>query len=104
MTAPSRIPTEANRLHAQLEALRRTHSGGEPPYDGGMEARVSKLEEFAVEVRDRLARIETRMDSFVTKADLHQELHSMTWRIIGSTIGLGIALIGAMAWIVKNVS
>lgn len=35
---------------------------GEPPYDGGMEARVAKLEEFAMDTRDRLVRIESRLD------------------------------------------
>jgi len=35
-----------------------------------METRVIKLEQFAVETRDRLARIETRLDTFATKEDL----------------------------------
>ena len=30
-----------------------------------MEARIIALEEFAVDARDRLARIETRLDTFV---------------------------------------
>ncbi len=34
-----------------------------------MAARVVALEEFAIETRDRLARIETRLGTFVTKAD-----------------------------------
>jgi hypothetical protein len=48
-----------------------------------MEARVAKLEANMIEVRDRLIRVETKLDTFSTKEDLHKELHSMTWRIFG---------------------
>jgi len=43
-----------------------------------METKISDLEAFAVDARDRLARIETRLDTFAIKADLHRELHGMT--------------------------
>lgn len=49
---------------------KRIDKGGEPPDDDGMDARVKKLEEFALETRDRLVRIETRMDFFATKSDI----------------------------------
>lgn len=66
--------------------------GGGPPYDGGMEARVSKLEQLAQESRDRLTRMEARLDTFptlfATKEDLHKELHGMTWRIVGACAAL----------------
>lgn len=78
--------------------------GGEPPYDGGMEARVNKLEDFAQDTRDRLTRIESRLDTFqsmfATKEDLHKELHSMTWRIFGACAGL----VAAVYFIVKYVA
>jgi hypothetical protein len=51
--------------------------------DARMEARVSALEQANLDTRDRLTRIETRMDSLATKEDLHKETHSQTWRIIG---------------------
>jgi hypothetical protein len=68
-----------------------------------MEARVVALEEFAIETRDRLARIETRLDTFVTKADLHQELHSMTWKLLGGAMSVALALVGIVYWIARNI-
>jgi hypothetical protein len=64
-----------------------------------MEARMIALEEFAVDARDRLARIETRLDTFATKADLHRELHGMTWRLFGGAS----ALVGIVYWIARNI-
>ena len=64
-----------------------------------MEARIIALEEFAVDARDRLARIETRLDTFATKADLHRELHGMTWRLFGGAS----ALVGLVYWIARNI-
>ena len=68
-----------------------------------MEARVIALQEFAVETRDRLTRIETRLDTFVTKADLHQELHSMTWKLLGGAMSVASALVGIVYWIARNI-
>jgi len=68
-----------------------------------MEARVIALEEFAIETRDRLTRIETRLDTFVTKADLHQELHSMTWKLLGGAMSVASALVGIVYWIARNI-
>ena len=64
-----------------------------------MEARIIALEEFAVDARDRLARIETRLDTFATKADLHSELHGLTWRLFGGAS----ALVGIVYWIARNI-
>ena len=68
-----------------------------------MEARVVALEEFAIETRDRLARIETRLGTFVTKADLHQELYSMTWKLLGGAMSGATALVGIVYWIARNI-
>lgn len=68
-----------------------------------METRVVALEEFAIETRDRLARIETRLCTFVTKADLHQELHSMTWKLLGGAMSGATALVGIVYWIARNI-
>jgi hypothetical protein len=64
-----------------------------------MEARIIALDEFAVDARDRLARIETRLDTFATKADLHRELHGMTWRLFGGAT----ALVGIVYWLACNI-
>ena len=69
-----------------------------------METRVPALESFATETRDRLARMETRMDIFfdtyATKADLHKELHAMTWRLLGGAS----AVVGIVYWLVRQSS
>ncbi|MFA9219159.1 MAG: hypothetical protein ACEQSK_18915 [Sphingomonadaceae bacterium] len=74
-----------------------------------MENRVEKLEEFAVETRERLARIESRLEQMVTKADLHefgarmQELNATTVRwIVGIGVGMGIAAITVMTFVLNN--
>lgn len=80
-------------------------TGGGGGYDDAMEARVNKLEEFATETRDRLSRIETRLDNCATKADIkdlettmykefstmHKEfagmykaLDGLTWKLIAA--------------------
>ena len=71
-----------------------------------MEVMIVALESFAVETRDRLARIETKLDTFATKADLqalradlHKDLHQLTWRLLGGAS----AMIGLVYWISKNV-
>ncbi len=67
-----------------------------------METKVTLLENFATETRDRLVRMETRMDIFfdtyATKADLHKELHAMTWRLLGGAS----ALVGIVYWVVRQ--
>ena len=68
-----------------------------------MEARICALESFATETRDRLARIETRLDTFVTKEYLHKELYVMTWRILSGGAFIGSALVTVVYWIARNV-
>jgi hypothetical protein len=76
-----------------------------------MQARLLKFEEFEADTRDRLARIETRLDTFATKADLnalkadlyrelHKELHGMTCKLMGGAS----ALVAAVYYIAKHVS
>ena len=78
-------------------------TGGQPPYDGGMEARVTKLEAAAQDTRDRLVRIETRLDTFATKEDMHKELHASTWKIIGAMLTFGTFLTAATFFIARNI-
>ena len=71
--------------------------------DGGMEHRLVKLEEFAQATRDRLTRMETRLDSVATSHDLHKALNDQTWKIIGAVITLGALLSAAVFFIARNV-
>ena len=68
-----------------------------------MEARIIALEDFAVDARDRLARIETRLDTFATKEDLHRELHSMTWKLLSGALTGATALVGVVYWIARYI-
>lgn len=82
---------------------RELKGGGGPPDNGGMEARLAKLEEFAQQTRDRLTRIETKLDSFATKEDLHKAINDQTWKIIGAMITLGTLLSGIVYFVARNV-
>lgn len=68
-----------------------------------MEARICALEAISIETRDRLARIETRLDTFVTKDYLHQELNAMTWRLLSAMTLICSALLSSVYWIARNV-
>lgn len=77
--------------------------GTEPPDNDDMEPRIKKLEDFAQDTRDRLARIETRMDSMATKEDLHRELGAQTWRLVGLMVTFGTLLASVVYFIARNV-
>lgn len=68
-----------------------------------MRARMMVLESFAGETRDRLTRIETRLDTFATKSDLHQELYCMTWKLLGGALTGATALVAIVYWITGNI-
>jgi hypothetical protein len=60
-----------------------------------MQAKITGYEAFQIDTSDRLARIETRLDTFATKedlkelkADLYKNLHGMTCKLIGSASSL----------------
>lgn len=78
------------------------HTGGVPPYDGDMEARVLKLEDFALETRDRLTRIETKLDATATKADLMEAVNGQIKWMIVTAVGLGVAAITVMTFVLNN--
>lgn len=82
-------------------------TNGRPPYDGDMEARVSKLEVGALDTRDRLIKIESAMatkeDLLRLEVKLHQELNAQTWRLIGAMITFGGLLCAATFFIARNV-
>ena len=60
-----------------------------------MQAKMANFEAFQIDTCDRLARIETRMDTFATKedlkelkADIYKNLHGMTWKLLGGASSL----------------
>ena len=92
---------------------RKTHAidnGGGGGEDGGMEARLAALEATSLETRDRLARIETRLDDVATKKDLsdiqvdiRREINAQTWRLVTYVCSFGTALVGATYFVAKYV-
>jgi tetrahydromethanopterin S-methyltransferase subunit B len=64
--------------------------------DMDMEQRVDKLEIFADDTKQRLARIETRLDETATKADLY----ALETRLVKWFVGTAIALSAGVSTIV----
>lgn len=65
----------------------------EPPHNDDMDARLTKLEDFAVEARERLARVETKLDH------VDKEVSQVKWWILAqivaafaTVLGTGIAI------------
>lgn len=83
------------QLDKRLERLP-IHNGGQPPYDGGMEARLAKLEAVA-------PTLSTKEDLLRLEVKLHQEINAQTWRIIGAMITFGGLLVATTFFIARNV-
>jgi hypothetical protein len=77
-------------------------NGGGPPHDKDMEPRIAKLEEFATDARERLVRIETRLDQTATKADLQEGLLSVIKWIVGTAAVLVAMAITVMTFVLNN--
>lgn len=78
-----------------------------------MEDRVTKIEDFAVETRDRLTKIETSLDQTVTKADLtgavgalqvemHKGFADMIKWVVGTAVVMGAMGITIMTFVLNN--
>lgn len=77
--------------------------------DGGMEARITALEATNLETRDRLIKIETRMETLASKEDvllsttaLQAAINSQTWRLVTFVCSFGTALVAATYFIAKH--
>lgn len=78
-----------------------------------MEARVVKLEEFAAETRERLAKIEARLEETATKADLNDQINTLRvemhkgfadmikW-VVGTAIVLGGTFLTVITFVLNN--
>ena len=72
-----------------------------PIYAEPMEQRVLKVEEFVVEARDRLTRIESRLDQTATKAELAQAVSDLIRWMVGLTIVLGATAITIITFVLN---
>lgn len=110
--------TKVRQFDERIKDLeQRLHNGGGPPYDGSMDARLSKLEALVptLATREDIANLRgaarediaslrgaTTTDLANLRAEMHKgfsdlrsELHSQTWRLIGVlavTVGATVAI------------
>lgn len=64
-----------------------------------LKAEVAGLRNDMTSVQVTISRIESRLDNFATKDELHIELHKQTWRIYGAMT----ALVAAVYFIARYV-
>jgi hypothetical protein len=76
----------------------RVASGGEPPHDGYMDARVAKLEEHVGKLREDVAVVRERLSHMPTNADLLKVVSSAQLKIIGAIAALAVGAILKWAW------
>lgn len=76
-----------------------------------MEARLAKLEEFAIDTRERLAKIEQRLELMATKADLsalqvemHKGFADMVRWVVGTAIVLGATALTVITFVLNHAS
>jgi hypothetical protein len=98
MAASAIFPGAALRL-AEVLALRVKETR---PKIWGMEGRIVQLEEFAADTRERLSRIETRLEQTATKADLQEAIASMIKWVAAIAVMLGATAITVMAFVLNN--
>lgn len=107
----------SNVFDAAARFQRQLQTGGEPPDNRDMEARVVRLESLAEKAGERLAAVETRLtrieskmdqsatkeDMALAKADLHKAMNDQTWKVIGAMITFGTLLSGIVFFVARNV-
>lgn len=76
------------------------NSGGEPPDNRDMEARVAALEAAIKHLADKedLMRAEGSL-----RSELHKEINAQTWKLVTFVCSFGTALVAATYFIARNV-
>lgn len=76
-------------LSRQLSEVPPTTSGGGDGYNGDMNAaRIIKLEEFAEDAKQRLTRVETKLDH------IEKEVSNFKWWLLGAIITILLTVLG----------
>jgi hypothetical protein len=98
--------SEAKQQKEALDRISRFDGGDGGGYDSGMEARVTKLESFVIDTRERLVKIEGRLDGIdsrmATKVDLSEGFSAIIKWVVGTAVGLGVAAITVMTFVLNN--
>ena len=91
-------------LQAQYEKLKTRGGPTEPPGGDGLEKRVEKLESTMADIQVRLIRVESKLDSTATKADLseltaslHKSMNEQTWKLLAGATSMA-ALFSAISF------
>lgn len=84
-------PGNAIQLHPHAGVEDRLRGGGDPPYDGGMEARVAVLEEIAKSTKEILVEIKGDV------RDILRDQKSDFRLLFGALIAVALGLAGLMA-------
>jgi len=66
-----------------------------------IEARLDKHDEMLLDVRERLSKIEARLEHMATKEDLAQMSSTLIRWIVGMIFGLGVAAVTVMTFVLN---
>lgn len=88
--------------------MRQLRSGGEPPDNTHMDARIAKLEATlpTLATKEDLAREVGGLRGEVggLRGEIYKAVNDQTWKIITWTTGLGAALVAIAFFIARNVT
>jgi 50S ribosomal subunit-associated GTPase HflX len=93
-----------DRYRDEVEKLRRGGGGDEPPGDGKMEKRVDKLESSMQDVREKLIKIEAKVESIDKHGATKADLSNMESTLIKWFIATAFALTATTFGIVRFLS
>jgi len=76
-------------VERRLKVIERRMADGGPPADNGvMEARLIKLEEFADDAKQRLSRVETKLDH------IDKEVSNFKWWVLAQIVAALLTVVG----------
>lgn len=89
--------SEGQRPYLELVKKGSIPTGGEPPHNDGMEARLSGIETRLDRVEQRMDSVDQRLGRVEAKVDhMDRELSQVKWYVIGSTLTILLAMVGTV--------
>jgi len=87
------------QIDQRLEGLQRKHlhKGGQPPYDGGMEARIAKLEVAVDYISRDIGEIKTDIKEI--KKDAREDFRILAGMIIALALGMAAMMAKGFNWL-----